>query len=81
MTYDESISDDEFIESTYIQKIFEDTVPNIGLYFPFVRYAGDFYQDKVSSDFIAADTILILEEVRNEDDTYSYVKPFITADS
>lgn len=68
-------------ETSYIQQVFEDSVPNIGVYFPFVRYAGDFYQDKVSSNFIAADTLLVLEEVRNEDDTYSYVKPYINADS
>ena len=60
-----------------IQQIFEDSVPNIGVYFPFVRYIGDYYQDKVSSKFIAADTILVLEEVRNEDDTFEYVTPYI----
>lgn len=68
-------------EISYIQSIFEDNVPNIGVYFPFVRYAGDFYQEKVSTNFIAADTILVLEQVRHEDDTYSYVKPYINADS
>lgn len=64
-----------------IQQIFEDSVPNIGVYFPFVRYAGDYYQDKVSANFIAADTILVLEEVRNEDDTFDYVTPYISASS
>ena len=64
-----------------IQEVFEDVVPNLGNYFPFVRYAGDFYQDKVSENFIATDTILVLEEIRNENDTYDYTKPFINADS
>ena len=64
-----------------IQEVFENTVPNLGNYFPFIRYAGDFYQDKVSENFIATDTILVLEEVRNEDDTYDYVKPYINVDS
>ena len=64
-----------------IQQIFEDSVPNLGTYFPFVRYAGDFYQDKVSENFIATDTILVLEEVRNEDDSYEYTKPYINANS
>lgn len=67
--------------NSVIQQVFEDTVPNLGIYFPFIRYAGDYYQDKVSADFIAADTILVLEEVRNEDDTYDYVRPFINGDS
>lgn len=64
-----------------IQQIFEDSVPNIGVYFPFVRYVGDYYQDKVSSKFIAVDTILVLEEVRNEDDTFDYVTPYIKEDT
>ena len=64
-----------------IQQIFEDSVPNIGVYFPFVRYAGDYYQDKVSANFIAADTILVLEEVRNKDNTFDYVTPYISASS
>lgn len=62
-----------------IQQVFEDAVPNIGLYFPFVRYAGDYYQEKISSDFIAADTILVLEQVKNDDNSYSYVTPYITS--
>lgn len=66
-------------ESSYIQTVFENSVPTIGNYFPFVSYAGDFYQDKVSSDFIAADTLLVLEEVRNEDETFNYVKPYINS--
>ena len=61
-----------------IQQVFEDAVPNIGLYFPFVRYAGDYYQEKISSDFIAADTILVLEQVKNNN-SYSYVTPYITS--
>lgn len=73
--------DEPVISMPYIQMIFEEAVPNIGLYFPFVRYSGDFYQDRISSDFIASDTILVLEEVRNEDDTFNYVKPYITANS
>ena len=64
-----------------IQQIFEDSVPNIGVYFPFVRYAGDYYQDKVSANFIAADTILVLEEVRNKDNAFDYVTPYISASS
>ena len=72
---------DETSDMTIIQQIFEDSVPNIGVYFPFVRYAGDYYQDKVSANFIASDTILVLEEVRNEDDSFDYVKPYISATS
>ena len=64
-----------------IQQIFEDSVPNIGVYFPFVRYAGDYYQEKISSNFIAADTILVLEEVKNGDGSFDYVKPYINAQS
>lgn len=70
---------DENPEMSVIQQIFEDSVPNIGIYFPFVRYAGDYYQDKVSANFIASDTILVLEEVINENNTINYVKPYISA--
>lgn len=60
----------------FVQKLFEQTIPNLGLYFPFVRYSGVFYQDKISSGFIAANTILVLEEFEGQ-----YVKPFITSDN
>lgn len=63
-----------------VQQIFETRVPNIGIYFPFVRYSGDYYQDKISTDFIAADTILVLEEVE-DGDSYTYVRPYINASS
>lgn len=66
---------------SYIQYIFENNVNNLGIYFPFVRYIGDFYQEKVSTEFIAADTILVLEEVKKSDGTFEYVTPYINADS
>lgn len=71
----------EEYHQSFLQQVFESNVPNIGVYFPFVRYAGDFYQEKVSEGFIAADTLLILEEVRNEDDTFSYTTPYISQNS
>lgn len=65
-----------------IQDVFENVVPNIGVYFPFIRYAGDFYQEKVSTKFIASDTILVLEEVIDyATGRKTYVKPFINASS
>lgn len=88
ITYEKQIDEEGNIvyekvihDFTNIQSIFEETAPNIGMYFPFVRYAGDFYQDRVSENFIAADTILVLEEVRLNDNTYKYTRPYITAES
>lgn len=72
--------DDEPLMSV-IQQIFEESVPNIGIYFPFIHYAGDYYQDRVSSNFIAADTILVLEEVKNKDGSYDYITPCINPNS
>lgn len=42
-------------------------IPTIGLYFPFIRYSGAIIQEKVSTGFIAADTIIVLEK---EGDSY-----------
>ena len=65
--------------TSFIQQVFENNVPNIGLYFPFFRYYGDFYQDKVSSKFIAANTILVLEEQYSNDNNTTYNKPYISS--
>lgn len=64
----------------YIQQVFEAAVPNIGMYFPFIRYSGSFTQDTVSSGFIAANTIVVLEEVE-ENNTITYQKPFINSNN
>ena len=67
--------------TSFIQQVFENNVPNIGLYFPFFRYYGDFYQDKVSSKFIAANTILVLEEQYSNDNNTKYTKPYISSNN
>ena len=68
-------------DTSFIQQVFENNVPNIGLYFPFFRYYGDFYQDKVSSKFIAANTILVLEEQYSNDNNTTYNKPYISSNN
>ncbi len=67
--------------TSFIQQVFENNVSNIGLYFPFFRYYGDFYQDKVSSKFIAANTILVLEEQYSNDNNTTYNKPYISSNN
>lgn len=67
--------------TSFIQQVFENNVPNIGLYFPFFRYYGDFYQEKVSSKFIAANTILVLEEQYSNDNNTTYNKPYISSNN
>lgn len=65
----------------YIQDILTSQVPNIGLYFPFIRYNMNFYQDKISSDFIAANTLLILEQHLDENNNLVYEKPYINSNN
>ena len=69
-------------EQSFIQTVFERNVPNIGLYFPFIRYSGDFYQDKISTNFIAANTLIVLEEcIDPSTDIVTYERPYINADN
>lgn len=65
----------------YIQQVLRDNVPNIGLYFPFVRYNMNMYQDKVSADFIAANTMLVLEHHIDNNGNDVYEKPYIDSDN
>jgi len=64
----------------FIQVVFEKKVPNIGLHFPFIRYSCDFYQDRVSANFLNVNTIAILEQ-NVIDDEVVYEKPFIASDN
>lgn len=66
-------------EQSYIEYIIIQNVPNIQLYFPFIQYNGCIFQEKVSSDFIAANTILVLEESKDENNNIIYEKPYISA--
>ena len=42
---------------------------NIAFYFPFIKYVGDYYQDSVSTGFIAADTFMVLAKNNSGKDT------------
>jgi hypothetical protein len=74
----EFLSDDEL---KYIKTLSS----GIAQYFPFVRYSGSLMQEKVSTSFIAANTLIIIEEVnKTQADTdgnveiiKSYEKPYI----
>jgi len=62
----------------YIQNVFEKNVRNIGLYFPFIRYSGDFYQEKVSANLLTANTVLVLEKcIDASTKEVSYEHPYI----
>ncbi|WQJ53488.1 MAG: hypothetical protein [Wendovervirus sonii] len=65
----------------YIQKLFEDRVPNIGNFFPFVTYSGLYYQEKISEGFIAANTVMVLEENKDDDGNIYYDRPYINSDT
>lgn len=50
--------------------------------FPCVRYMGTIKQDKVSTDFVAANTIIILEEQKDvTDDSERFVRPKFDLDN
>jgi len=65
----------------YIQELFEQAVPNIGIYFPFVVYEGSYHQEMISEGFIAADTLMVLEENYDILGNPEYHRPYINADS
>jgi hypothetical protein len=74
----EYLSDDEL---KYIKTLSS----GIAQYFPFIRYSGSFMQEKVSTSFIASNTLIILEEVDTQTTdsdgeiaiVKSYEKPYI----
>lgn len=55
-------------------------LPNINQQFPFIRYKGSFTQESISVNFIAANTIMVLEK-DTIGDTELYEKPYINSDT
>lgn len=43
-----------------VKTALQNNFKNIAFYFPFIKYVGDYYQDSVSTGFIAADTFMVL---------------------
>lgn len=50
-------------------------------FIPGVRYSGIIHQDKVSEDFVASSTFIMLEENKDENNNISYKRPIFTNES
>ena len=47
-------------QEQYLIDKLEENFKNLAFYFPFIKYVGDYFQESVSTGFIASDTFLIL---------------------
>jgi len=62
-------------------EVFEKVLPNIGNFFPFVTYEGSYHQEKISEGFVAVNTLMVLEENKDDEGNIYYARPYITPDS
>lgn len=76
----ENIDLNEYEDTSFILYYIKRNLPNINQQFPFIRYKGSFTQESVSVNFIAANTIVVLEKNTDGDDI-SYKKPYINANT
>lgn len=67
-------------DTSFILFYINQNLPKINQQFPFVRYKGSFTQESVSVNFIAANTIMVLEKNKNGSDV-TYTKPYINSNT